>query len=84
MRVLFWIVQGIFAAWIISALATTEDAASACVGAPSGELYRACEEGTQVGAFIGVAGLLFLWGVVNVILYVISRTTRKAPRVGAA
>lgn len=78
-RIFFALVNFGFLAWLISAIAGSGDV---CDG-ETGEMLKACEAGAAVGGFASMALILFLWAVVDIIIYIIYRIFRRKPKQGA-
>lgn len=79
LRPLSWVILGwnaLMLVWLVSGLASTADN---CAD-EFGSAREACEAGTAVGAGIGIAFILFIAALGNVILGVIWLVTKKSKR----
>lgn len=78
-RALTWVivvVNILFLVWVIGGIAST---GGACEGLTGSEL-DACEAGTAIGATIGVAAIVGLWVVVDIILGIVWLVTNTRKR----
>ena len=78
-RKLTWfimVIQVLFIVWIV---AGTSSATSNCDGLIGSDL-ELCQAGTAIGAGIGIAFIIFLWAIVDIILGVIWLITNRGQR----
>jgi len=76
---IFGAINALFVIWLVNSLTTTSDT---CEGL-SGEMLKACQDGTAVGTGLGVMMILFLWAATDGILLMLRLVFRRKERAAA-